>query len=183
LNLIPYGSAHPERRGDVTAKRWRGAPILRLVKHSPERETVPHLAADRAAVPRPQGEQWLVLRHPESEKGHPGPISQRQLRRLEQTMVRPSSISKVILGEDFSQAIQLEYLFPYGCAAAPFCPLCMEKSIHEYERLGRSRRNMLGVNSPWYPTMRLFRQKKPADWTGVFEEIEAELRTRVRSVS
>jgi tetratricopeptide (TPR) repeat protein len=29
--------------------------------------------------------------------------------------------------------------------------------------------------SPWYPTMRLFRQKKPGDWTGVFEEIQAAL--------
>jgi Flp pilus assembly protein TadD len=34
-------------------------------------------------------------------------------------------------------------------------------------------------DSPWYPTMRLFRQKKPGDWAGVFEEIEAALRERV----
>ena len=25
---------------------------------------------------------------------------------------------------------------------------------------------------PWYPTMRLFRQKQPGDWAGVFERIE-----------
>ena len=31
--------------------------------------------------------------------------------------------------------------------------------------LGRS-------DSPWYPTMRLFRQKSPGDWKGVFEEIQ-----------
>jgi tetratricopeptide (TPR) repeat protein len=31
-------------------------------------------------------------------------------------------------------------------------------------------------DSPWYPTMRLFRQKKAGDWAGVFEEIEAALR-------
>ena len=30
-------------------------------------------------------------------------------------------------------------------------------------------------DSPWYPTMRLFRQKRRGDWQGVFEEIEAEL--------
>jgi tetratricopeptide (TPR) repeat protein len=30
-------------------------------------------------------------------------------------------------------------------------------------------------DSPWYPTMRLFRQKKLGDWAGVFEEIKAEL--------
>ena len=27
-------------------------------------------------------------------------------------------------------------------------------------------------DSPWYPTMRLFRQKKPGGWTDVFIEIE-----------
>jgi hypothetical protein len=36
-------------------------------------------------------------------------------------------------------------------------------------------------DSPWYPTMRLFRQKSPGDWRGVFEEIEAALRDQLRS--
>jgi hypothetical protein len=35
-------------------------------------------------------------------------------------------------------------------------------------------------DSPWYPTMRLFRQKKLGDWAGVFEEIEAALKERVK---
>ena len=30
-------------------------------------------------------------------------------------------------------------------------------------------------DSPWYPTMRLLRQKQPGDWAGVFEEIKARL--------
>jgi hypothetical protein len=30
-------------------------------------------------------------------------------------------------------------------------------------------------DSPWYPTARLFRQKTPGDWDGVFEELRAEL--------
>jgi ADP-heptose:LPS heptosyltransferase len=30
-------------------------------------------------------------------------------------------------------------------------------------------------DSPWYPTMRLFRQKTPGDWNGIFDEIRAEL--------
>jgi tetratricopeptide (TPR) repeat protein len=33
-------------------------------------------------------------------------------------------------------------------------------------------------DSPWYPTMRLFRQKSRGDWAGVFREIEAALRNR-----
>jgi tetratricopeptide (TPR) repeat protein len=36
-------------------------------------------------------------------------------------------------------------------------------------------------DSPWYPTMRLFRQKKPGNWAGVFEEIGAALAERVQS--
>ena len=33
-------------------------------------------------------------------------------------------------------------------------------------------------DSPWYPTMRLFRQSKPGDWGEVFECIAAELQKR-----
>ena len=31
-------------------------------------------------------------------------------------------------------------------------------------------------DSPWYPTMRLFRQRRPGDWTEVFERVADELR-------
>ena len=34
-------------------------------------------------------------------------------------------------------------------------------------------------DSPWYPMMRLFRQKRAGDWVGVFEEIRAALRELV----
>jgi len=34
-------------------------------------------------------------------------------------------------------------------------------------------------DTPWYPTMRLFRQKKPGDWTEVFERIAAEVRALI----
>jgi Flp pilus assembly protein TadD len=34
-------------------------------------------------------------------------------------------------------------------------------------------------DSPWYPTMRLFRQKRLGDWREVFERLEAELQRRV----
>jgi tetratricopeptide (TPR) repeat protein len=36
-------------------------------------------------------------------------------------------------------------------------------------------------DSPWYPTMRLFRQTKLGDWQGPFEEIEAALRDAIQS--
>jgi Flp pilus assembly protein TadD len=35
-------------------------------------------------------------------------------------------------------------------------------------------------DSPWYPTMRLFRQRTLGDWEGVFEKMAAELKDRVR---
>jgi hypothetical protein len=38
-------------------------------------------------------------------------------------------------------------------------------------------------DSPWYPTMRLFRQREAGDWAGVFEEIQAALRTGQRGSS
>lgn len=37
------------------------------------------------------------------------------------------------------------------------------------------------ADSPWYPTMRLFRQQRHSDWQGVFETIASELARRVRA--
>ncbi len=37
-------------------------------------------------------------------------------------------------------------------------------------------------DSPWYPTMRLFRQKVRGDWNGVFAEIEDALRKELREL-
>ncbi len=31
------------------------------------------------------------------------------------------------------------------------------------------------ADSPWYPTMRLFRQNRPGDWTETFERVAAAL--------
>ena len=35
-------------------------------------------------------------------------------------------------------------------------------------------------DSPWYPTVRLFRQEKSGDWEGVFEQIRAALDETMR---
>lgn len=37
----------------------------------------------------------------------------------------------------------------------------------------------LGETTPWYPTMRLFRQKRPGDWAELFDRVEAALRDRL----
>ena len=34
-------------------------------------------------------------------------------------------------------------------------------------------------DSPWYPSMRLFRQSQPGDWNGVFKKVTAELQKAV----
>ena len=34
-------------------------------------------------------------------------------------------------------------------------------------------------DSPWYPSMRLFRQPSPDDWQGVLEKVETALRQRL----
>jgi len=36
-----------------------------------------------------------------------------------------------------------------------------------------------GETTPWYPSMRLFRQDRPLDWDGVFAKVEKALRKRV----
>lgn len=37
-----------------------------------------------------------------------------------------------------------------------------------------------GETTPWYPSMRLFRQDRPLDWSGVFGRVEQALRTTVK---
>ena len=39
------------------------------------------------------------------------------------------------------------------------------------------------TDSPWYPTMRLFRQRSPSDWTPVFAELANALRDQVQGAS
>jgi hypothetical protein len=39
------------------------------------------------------------------------------------------------------------------------------------------------AGSPWYPTMRLFRQRRRGDWSSVFGEMEAALRERLAAIS
>jgi tetratricopeptide (TPR) repeat protein len=36
------------------------------------------------------------------------------------------------------------------------------------------------VDSPWYPTMRLFRQREPNDWDDIFQRVAAELKSLIR---
>src|SRR5439155_18588388 len=38
-------------------------------------------------------------------------------------------------------------------------------------------------DSPWYPTMRLFRQTEPGNWAEVFERIAGELQGRLAATS
>ncbi len=38
-----------------------------------------------------------------------------------------------------------------------------------------------GSSSPWYPTMRLFRQDRPGDWEGVLKKVCEELRRKVQA--
>jgi hypothetical protein len=36
-------------------------------------------------------------------------------------------------------------------------------------------------DTPWYPSMRIFRQKRPGDWGGVMDRVVSELRLRTPS--
>jgi ADP-heptose:LPS heptosyltransferase len=39
------------------------------------------------------------------------------------------------------------------------------------------------TDTPWYPTMRLFRQRLPGDWQGVLDRVLEELQRNVASTS
>ena len=39
------------------------------------------------------------------------------------------------------------------------------------------------ADTPWYPTMRLFRQPKPNDWAGVFRDVRRELEAHLARAS
>ena len=36
-----------------------------------------------------------------------------------------------------------------------------------------------GETTPWYPTMRLFRQTRPGDWSGVIERVAEALNNQM----
>jgi hypothetical protein len=36
-----------------------------------------------------------------------------------------------------------------------------------------------GETTPWYPTMRLFRQTRPGDWSDVIERVANALRSQI----
>ncbi|MGR9100454.1 MAG: glycosyltransferase family 9 protein [Gammaproteobacteria bacterium] len=38
---------------------------------------------------------------------------------------------------------------------------------------------LVGESTPWYPTMRLFRQAQPDDWAGVMSQVAAELKSAI----
>jgi hypothetical protein len=40
-----------------------------------------------------------------------------------------------------------------------------------------------GETTPWYPTMRLFRQTRPGDWSGVIERVVEALNGQSKSES
>lgn len=61
--------------------------------------------------------------------------------------------------------------------------------VHVAGSLGKEVWNMIqyegfwlygdGETTPWYPSMRIFRQERVGDWDGVFEQVEAALREKV----
>jgi hypothetical protein len=40
-----------------------------------------------------------------------------------------------------------------------------------------------GHTTPWYPQMRLFRQHRPLEWSGVFGDVETALRQRLEEAT
>jgi ADP-heptose:LPS heptosyltransferase len=38
-------------------------------------------------------------------------------------------------------------------------------------------------DSPWYPSMRLFRQDKPDDWDGIFRKVTAALSEKIKAAA
>ena len=65
--------------------------------------------------------------------------------------------------------------------------------VHVAASLGKPVWNMLshegfwlygqGDTTPWYPTMRLFRQRMNGDWDELFQRVEAELRTHLEALA
>jgi tetratricopeptide (TPR) repeat protein/ADP-heptose:LPS heptosyltransferase len=102
--------------------------------------------------------------------------------------VPPPGLTLLKLGDDFDAGADA-FLDTAAVASLLDLTITSDTSVaHVLGALGRPvwlmlkhvpdwRWGLSGVLSPLYPTMRLFRQKKPDDWAGVVEEVAGELAT------
>ena len=82
--------------------------------------------------------------------------------------------------EDAAAVIQhLDLIITYDTAIAHLAG-ALGKEVWTVTKYGSCWRWMLDRDdSPWYPTMRLFRQSRPGDWSGIFEVLSRALRQRL----
>jgi tetratricopeptide (TPR) repeat protein len=174
---VPYLSAEPER-----IARWKariGTAGLRIGVCW-QGSTLPYAAAMQRSFP---------LAALAGVAGAPGVrlISLQKHDGLDQLGGLPPGMAVETLGEDFDAGPDA---FLDTAAAIAACDLVISADTavaHLAGALGAPtwvplpfapdwRWGTEGADSPWYPTVRLFRQAAPGDWAGVFGDIEAALK-------
>jgi hypothetical protein len=169
-NTVPYLFTDPDRRATWRARigagndlrvgiAWSGNP---LNWRDRERSMALDAFAPLAQLP---GIRWFSLQNGESADDE-----------------APSGMDVVRLGPDFATlddaaaaideldliiSVDSSLCHLAGALAKPVWTLVQRRPDWRWLRTGDT--------TPWYPTMRLFRQKAPGDWDGVIAQVRSEL--------
>ncbi|HLI10812.1 MAG TPA: tetratricopeptide repeat protein [Alphaproteobacteria bacterium] len=172
---IPYLGADP-----VRAAHWRAAlpPGFRVglawagrPEHHNDRNRSLPFAALRPLLSTP-GVQFVSLQKPPAEDAAAAATDAAPPLRLGSRLTDFAETAAVIAGLDLVIAVDTAVAHLAGALGRP-CWLLLPSPADWRWLLGRA-------DSPWYPTLRLYRQAIPGDWDGVVARVARDLALRAR---
>jgi tetratricopeptide (TPR) repeat protein len=174
-NAVPYLAAEPQE-----VARWRGRIGAHGFKIGINWQGNPTARADRG--------RSIPLVHYFALADIPGVrlISLQTQHGLDQLAQVPTGVTIETLGPDFNSGsdafidsaavmTSLDLIVTSDTAAAHLAGALGRPTFVALKHVPEWRWLLDRSDSPWYPTMRLFRQPAPGDWIPVFDEIKREL--------
>ncbi len=177
---VPYIKANPERveywrdrivqdKGFKIGVAWAGS-----ANHTNELNRSCTLAAFRAIADIPKVSLYSLQKGPGSEQADAPPMGM-NIQRLHKEMdLTGRFVDTAALMVNLDLVISIDTSIVH-LAGALGCPVWTLLCATPDWRWGAE-----GTNSPWYPSMRIFRQRTPGNWDGVMAEVREALESVIR---